>query len=50
VLGQALFNAFAVGSGAADWQRIERHLADNLADFLAPLTLQLLLLPAVKYN
>lgn len=49
VLGQALFNAFAVGSGA-DWQRIKRHLADNVADFLAPLMLQFLLLPAVKFN
>jgi len=47
VLGQALFNAFALGCGA-DWQRIKRHLADNVADFLAPFAQQLLLLPAVR--
>jgi len=47
VLGQALFNAFALGCGA-DWQRIKRHLADNLADFLTPFMQQLIILPAVR--
>jgi len=47
VLGQALFNAFALGCGA-DWQRIKQHLADNVADFLTPFTQQLVLLPAVR--
>jgi len=47
VLGQALFNAFALGCGA-DWQRIKRHLADNLADFLSPFLQQVVILPAVR--
>ena len=49
VLGQALFNAFALGCGA-DWQRIKRHLADNLADFLTPFMQQLVILPAVRQS
>jgi len=47
VLGQALFNAFAVGAGA-EWQQIKRHLADNVTNFLAPFMQQLALFPAVK--
>jgi len=48
VLGQALFNAVAVGCGA-DWRRVKRHLADGgAADFIVPLVIQLLLLPAVS--
>jgi len=47
ILGQALFNAFALGCGA-DWQRIKRHLAGNVADFLTPFIQQLVLLPAVR--
>ena len=47
VLGQALFNAFALGCGA-DWRRTKRHLADNVADFLKPFMQQLALLPAVS--
>ena len=47
VLGQSLFNAFALGCGA-DWQRIRRHLADNVVNFLAQFVQQLFLLPVVR--
>jgi len=46
VLGQALFNAFALGCGT-DWQRIKRHLTDNVGDFITPFMQQLVLLPPV---
>ena len=48
VLGQALFNAFALGCGA-DWRRIKQHLAENVADFLTPFVQQLALLTAVGF-